>query len=97
MGFDYVHLDNLVTLHAKECVNFAKENSLACLDLNLIMQDKDDEYKSLLADGLHFSKKGGELIFNELKPLLEKNILKDARLQYPFFLDIDYNNPVLKQ
>ena len=97
MDYEQSHFDHLATIYAKESVAFAKENSLAYLDLNSIMADQGDSYKSLLYDGLHFSKSGSEVLFNSLKPMLEENILKDARLQYPLFIDIDAKNPVLKQ
>lgn len=97
MGFIQVHNDHLSAVHAKECVAFSKENNLACIDLNSIMMEFGEDYKSLLYDGLHLSKSGSKVLFDALKPVLEENITNDLKLMYPTFQDIENNNAPLKQ
>jgi len=46
----------------------------------------------MLNDGLHFAPGGSEYLFELLKPYLE-NVAESAPPQFPYWADIDNNNP----
>lgn len=76
-------LDELVAVYANECVKFCGNNNLNCINFYEIMSSKGEDFKELFYDGLHFSEKGGQLLFGHLKPLVEKYFLKDLNDNYP--------------
>jgi hypothetical protein len=74
-------LDELVADYAKECSHFCIKNNLNFIDLYELMsvqsENNTNMFKSLFYDGIHLSGVGGEFLFNNLKPIIEKFIFKD--------------------
>lgn len=63
--------------YAQELVKLSYEKLISCLDFNRIMINYGINYKDLLTDGLHFSGKGSQLLFDSLYRLLRDEIYRD--------------------
>jgi lysophospholipase L1-like esterase len=98
MGMKQLHFDARVKLFADVCLEFAKSNNLKYLDLNKHMELKQEAYKELLSDGVHFSTAGSEFFFEHLKPLVN-DLTKDIRINYPSweYIDLERLNLNLSQ
>ena len=76
--------DEVVTKYAHECVEFARQHNLTCLDLNRKMCDLGPDYMEFLSDGLHLSRRGGHLLYEEMKILLESHLMQQGiKENYP--------------
>lgn len=65
-----------VTDYANVCVELARKFSLCCVDLNKAMIEYGEDYNELLEDGLHFSKKGSELVMKCLYDAIKNDMNK---------------------
>ena len=97
MNYEKNHFDSLVTNYAAECVVFTQQHKLLCVDLNQLMHEQGDRYKQFLCDGLHLSTLGAQFLFDNLKSLIENNLINNISFQYPYWKDLDPHNPNLKQ
>jgi isoamyl acetate esterase len=88
-------LDELVADYAKECSTFCIRNNLNFINLYELMsiqcENNSDSFKELFYDGLHFSAQGGLLLFNNLRPMIEKFILNDLQENYPDWKQLSAN------
>jgi len=84
-------LDKLVAEYAKECSQFCAKNNFNCVNLYEIMSNEGDSFRELFYDGLHLSGKGGLLLFNSLKPFVEKFISKDLNENFPDWKQLTSN------
>jgi lysophospholipase L1-like esterase len=82
------HHDHSVVKYAQCVRKIAQEKQLPFLDLNKIMQDFGDDYKDFLFDGLHFSEKGSDLLFENLLRLVNQHIVPNLRFNFPYWRDI---------
>lgn len=96
-GYTKNHFDALATDYANACVEVAAVKGLPCLDMNRLMREREHGYSDLLFDGLHFSTLGSQFLFDHLLPIVESSIDKDLKFNYPYWKDIDKENPILKQ
>lgn len=85
-----------VCKYAKVCVDAAKTCGVEVLNLfELFSKQKDS--KQLLCDGLHFSKLGSELVFENLWPFIEQRVKDSGNtelvMNFPIYSDIDIANP----
>ena len=85
-------LDQLVANYAKECCKLCAENNVNCVNLYEIMSNEGEAFKEFFYDGLHLSSKGGLLLFNNLKPFVEKFILKDLNENFPDWKQLGTHN-----
>ncbi|KAF8793962.1 Isoamyl acetate-hydrolyzing esterase 1 like protein [Argiope bruennichi] len=53
---------------------------------------KDEDWSRFLIDGLHFAPDGAILIYNLLKPILEKKI-DPSEMLLPYWRDINHIKP----
>ncbi|CAG5117182.1 unnamed protein product [Candidula unifasciata] len=84
--------DNKVTsVYAETCYNLAVEMGTECVDLYSEMM-KSEEYASYLCDGLHLSQRGSKLLFDLLRPIIEKLTAQLPAAWFPFWDEIDVNN-----
>ena len=56
------------------------------------MSNEGEAFKEFFYDGLHLSSKGGLLLFNNLKPFVEKFILKDLNENFPDWKQLGTHN-----
>lgn len=81
------HFDEFVTKYAVECADLARKNQLMLIDFNKAMNGLgENDYKDLLFDGLHLSTKGGQFLFELLKPVIDKI---DLKYNYPYWKEIN--------
>ena len=85
------HFDNLVFKYAQESVKIAKELEIPYVDLYSLMEQEINVYAEYLFDGLHLSNSGAEFLMRNLKPLIENNVYKDLKSNYPYWRDLDEN------
>ena len=85
------HSDSLVVNYAHISIEVAKEKNISFLDLNKLMHDYGEKFEELLVDGLHFSPKGGQFLFENLLPLFNKQIGDNLKFQLPYWRDIAPN------
>lgn len=85
---EITHFDSMVSKYAEEAVRIAKELGIPYVDLYYLMNEKKDVYSDYLFDGLHLSKSGGQFLFNNLKPLIEKYFEPDLKFNYPYWRDL---------
>lgn len=86
------HFDHLVRDYALEVIKIATSKSINFFDFRQAMEEYGSGYHELLHDGLHLSKKGGDLLFKGLLPFLQENILNDLKINFP-----DWKNLSSKQ
>lgn len=96
-NFDYVHFSYLVDKHAEACADFAKQKSIHCVNMNQLMDTKPEGYEELLNDGLHLSVKGSWFLYDNIRPLIDRLILNDLKMNYPESSAIDEKNLHLSQ
>jgi hypothetical protein len=59
--------------------------------MSIQCENNSDSFKELFYDGLHFSAQGGLLLFNNLRPMIEKFILNDLQENYPDWKQLSAN------
>lgn len=81
---------------AKACVETAEECGIAVVDLWTRMQQYTDWRKAYLSDGLHLTKEGNKVVFEEVMKKLEERGLSLEKLKadLPLFADIDHDDPL---
>jgi lysophospholipase L1-like esterase len=77
------HFDYLVKDYSSAVKKVAQEKNTLLVDLNGIMDEYGDKYKELLHDGLHLNRRGSDLLFDILKPLVGECLVKDLRENFP--------------
>lgn len=82
--------DKSVEQYSRECAEFAIKNSLSFVDLYSIMLGYGNSYKEFLSDGLHLSAKGNLLLYEHLKPVLERTVMNDLEYKYPSWKHVNY-------
>ncbi|KAK4292512.1 hypothetical protein Pmani_034723 [Petrolisthes manimaculis] len=70
----YSKEEELTTKYAHTCADTAASLKVPCIDLHTAMINQDD-WKSLLCDGLHFSRRGSELLASLLIPTMERLVV----------------------
>ena len=82
------------------CRSVAKEMNISLLDLYKIFMAVKDNNEKLFNDGLHLSRDGGQLLYDNLLPLITERVVRitgkpltDQSMQYPYWRDVDVNNP----
>jgi isoamyl acetate esterase len=83
------HYDKLVSEYGTKCAEFAIHNNYKLVNLNRAMFDQGDSFKDLLFDGLHFSTKGGQFLFDLLKSIVDITLIDDLKYNYPYWKDIN--------
>ncbi|BFZ06312.1 hypothetical protein BsWGS_09351 [Bradybaena similaris] len=84
--------DNKITgVYAEACSNIAEEMGTECVDLYSEMM-KSEEYASYLCDGLHLSRHGSRLLFDLLRPVIEKLTAQLPTTLFPSWDEIDPDN-----
>ncbi|XP_064644384.1 isoamyl acetate-hydrolyzing esterase 1 homolog [Lineus longissimus] len=78
-------------LYAETCCSVAEETGVEVIDLFTLMM-KVDDWPKFMGDGLHFSKKGSEFVFNKLWPSIDRRT-KHLPFTLPDYKDINYTNP----
>ncbi|CAN8245958.1 unnamed protein product [Cochlearia groenlandica] len=83
-------------LYAKACVAVAKECRIPCIDLWSKMQQIPNWQTECLWDGLHLSRVGNKVVFEEVaKKLKEEGIgADDLAVDLPLIEDVDPNKPL---
>ncbi|KAL1076466.1 hypothetical protein V6Z11_D10G033500 [Gossypium hirsutum] len=81
---------------AKACVETAEECGIAVVDLWTRMQQYTDWRKAYLSDGLHLTKEGNKVVFEEVMKKLEERGLSLEKLKadLPLIADIDHDDPL---
>ncbi|KAK5792209.1 hypothetical protein PVK06_033323 [Gossypium arboreum] len=81
---------------AKACVETAEECGIPVVDLWTRMQQYPDWRKAYLSDGLHLTKEGNKVVFEEVMKKLEERGLSLEKLKadLPLFADIDHDDPL---
>lgn len=89
--------DETVGKYAKACGAAARRSRVQFLDLfsHFSAQDNAEE---LFCDGLHFSLKGSQLVFELIWPLVEKRVKEHKQcdqltMNFPIYSDIDKDCP----
>lgn len=82
-GPNTLHFDHLVRDYALEIIKIATNKSIKFFDFRQAMEEYGSSFHELLHDGLHLSKKGGNLLFKGLLPFLEGNILNEIKINFP--------------
>ncbi|CAK9148174.1 unnamed protein product [Ilex paraguariensis] len=82
--------------YAKACVAVAGEFEIPVVNLWTKMQDYPKWQKSILRDGLHLSKGGNRIVFDEvIKTLRAKDMsLETLPFDLPLIMDIDPSDPL---
>lgn len=96
-GPGITHHDHLVTDYAREAIKIAKEKGVLYYDLNKAMEEYGPDYHELLSDGLHFSQKGGELLFRGILPILNENIMPSLNFNFPDWKTFEPNQQEIIQ
>ena len=91
LGNVATHHERLVKEYAACCLGLSEELDLKCVDLHGLMS-KSCEYSKYVHDGLHFSKEGGKLFFESLRPIIEDLFIKNDNLEMNFPLWRDMTN-----
>ncbi|GFS26526.1 isoamyl acetate-hydrolyzing esterase 1, partial [Elysia marginata] len=82
-------LDNKVTAkYVQACLDVAEEIGTKKVDIYSEMM-KEVDYQKYLHDGLHFNKKGSQLLFNQLWPVVEDLTSHLPELLFPRWDAID--------
>nr|KJB69603.1 hypothetical protein B456_011G033300 [Gossypium raimondii] len=81
---------------AKACVETAEECGIPVVDLWTRMQQYTDWRKAYLSDGLHLTKEGNKVVFEEVMKKLEERGLSLEKLKadLPLIADIDHHDPL---
>lgn len=77
--------NSLVKIYAQRACELAQELGLICVNLHEIFM-KDNDWKSLLNDGLHLSERGNFLVF-ELMNNLAENYWTGSSMAFPDWVD----------
>ncbi|XP_045804871.1 GDSL esterase/lipase At5g45920-like [Trifolium pratense] len=82
--------------YAKACIAVATECHIPFIDLWTKMQQTPDWKKDYLSDGLHLTKEGNQLVFEEvIKKLRDEGLsLESIPIDLPHVSDIDPNDPL---
>lgn len=82
------------TLYAKACLEAGKDVGVTCLDIHSVFAE-DSRGTKLFTDGLHFAPAGGELLFQEVWPFVEKKVLsyKSTTSGSPAATSLEQNFP----
>nr|XP_045598379.1 isoamyl acetate-hydrolyzing esterase 1 homolog [Procambarus clarkii] len=93
-GRVYTKDEELTAKYAQACSNAAADMKVPCIDLHTAMINQED-WQSLLCDGLHLSRRGSELLASLLVPALEKQLVKHLPSEplLPLWDEIDGENP----
>ncbi|GBN71609.1 Isoamyl acetate-hydrolyzing esterase 1 [Araneus ventricosus] len=83
--------EKIVPEYVEACLNVAKKHNLESINLYEEMK-KDEDWPRFLIDGLHFTSDGATLIYELLKPILEKKIDASEMLM-PDWRDINSVKP----
>ncbi|OTF70942.1 isoamyl acetate-hydrolyzing esterase 1-like protein [Euroglyphus maynei] len=82
------------------CRSIATEMNISFLDLHKIFMAVEEDNEKLFSDGLHLSRDGGQLVYDNLLPLIIERIVSitgkpftDQSRQYPYWRDVDVNDP----
>ncbi len=68
------------------------------MDFNKIIRETCGEtYDELYADGVHLSKQGGELLINNLLPIIKKNIGDELIENFPDFMSLKREMSTINQ
>ena len=90
--------DHRVKEYAQVCAKVAIEQSVNFLDLYHIFSSHPNS-ADLFIDGLHFSSKGAELLYENLCPLVVDQVQHFTKMpleklfKFPIWSEIDANNP----
>ncbi|ESP02992.1 hypothetical protein LOTGIDRAFT_111055 [Lottia gigantea] len=79
--------------YASSCNKIAKETGVSLVDLYNDML-KHENWKEMLGDGLHLSAAGGQLLFESLKPIIDK-LTSNIETKFPAWDEVDIQNPQL--
>ncbi|CAF0939140.1 unnamed protein product, partial [Brachionus calyciflorus] len=97
LGPRAAHRDFLVKDYAEQINKIAREKEVLFFDFRKAMDDYGSDYHVLLHDGLHLSKEGGDLLYQGLLQILNDNILKDLKLNYPDWKELQPNQKEINQ
>lgn len=84
------HYDGLVKKYSERCIQLAKSLDLEVVDFYNLMNNGGLKVEDYLKDGLHLSQAGSKLLFDNLWPIVDKNIVKKHGLNFnlPYWRDI---------
>lgn len=82
--------------YAKACIAVATECGVSVIDIWTKMQQVPGWEKACLSDGLHLTRNGNKIVFEEVVKRLEEEGLSPEKLpaDLPLFQEIDSNNPL---
>ncbi|KGN49288.1 GDSL esterase/lipase At5g45920 [Cucumis sativus] len=82
--------------YAKACIAVAKECGVSVIDIWTKMQQVPGWEKACLSDGLHLTRNGNTIVFEEVVKRLEEEGLSPVTLpaDLPLISEIDFNNPL---
>ncbi|GBL90294.1 Isoamyl acetate-hydrolyzing esterase 1 [Araneus ventricosus] len=83
--------EKLVPEYVEACLSVAKKHDLDSINIFEEMK-KDEEWPRFLIDGLHFATDGAKLIYQLLRPILEKKI-DPSEMLLPYWQDINHIKP----
>ncbi|XP_027168263.1 GDSL esterase/lipase At5g62930 [Coffea eugenioides] len=82
-------------LYAEKCVELARELDLPSINLWSKMQEMDGWQKKFLSDGLHLTKDGNAVVYQEVVRVFSETWLPASKMPYdfPHHSEIDPENP----
>ncbi|KAH7643863.1 isoamyl acetate-hydrolyzing esterase [Dermatophagoides farinae] len=82
------------------CRSIATEMNLSLLDLYTVFMAVKNDNDKLFNDGLHLSRDGGQLLYDNLLPLIMERVVRitgkpftDQSMQYPYWRDVNTDDP----
>ncbi|GBN56943.1 hypothetical protein AVEN_123904-1 [Araneus ventricosus] len=83
--------EKIVPEYVEACLNVAKKHNLDSINIYEETK-KDEDWPRYLLDGVHLSSDGATLIYELLKPILEKKI-DPSEMLMPYWRDINSVKP----